>query len=94
MKEWQKVRRMTPRQKGEILERLGDGYRLAKHHEYMVLQCGKLSDYVLRRCPHCGQIHIWTIDSWYPGLNLIVCSACGKQSKYLKRREDDNIANG
>lgn len=79
MRKWQTVRRLTPKQKGEILERLGDEYDLAKHREYVVLRNDKLSDYILRRCPHCGQVHIWTADSWpYPG--PVVCGACGKQS--------------
>ena len=91
MKKWQKVRRMTPKQKGLVLERLGDEYWLAKHHEYVVLLrgTGKLSDYILRRCPHCGQIHIWTTDSWpYPG--PVVCGACGKQSE---RKGERNVGN-
>lgn len=79
MKKWQIVRRMTPKQKGEILKRLGDEYWLAKHHEYVVLRqdTGKLSDYILRRCPHCGYIDVWWCDHAAP----TGCIECGEFNK-------------
>jgi len=80
MKKWQLVRRMTPHQKGKILERLGNSYVLAKHHKYVVLHraTDEASGYILRRCPHWGYI-----DIWYTRLPLHVnvsCGLCGKFS--------------
>ena len=79
MKKWQVVRRMTPKQKGEILERLGDGYKLHKAGMYHVFKVGGgQSDYILRRCPECGHIDIWHIR---PPLHVqVACGECGKCS--------------
>ena len=80
MKKWQIVRRMTPKQKGLVLERLGDEYWLAKHHEYMVLRRsdGKLSDYILRRCPRCGYIDVWHTIVVH---STVVCIECRESSE-------------
>lgn len=83
MKTWQKVRRLTPRQKGEIIEKCGHSYDLGKDPksgEYVLirLEDRTRSDYPgLRRCPHCSYVDIWFLCS-VPKV-AIVCSECGKQ---------------
>lgn len=79
MKKWQVVRRLTPKQKGEILKWLGKGYVFAKHDEHMILYNDGPSNFILRRCPHCGLVHVWIVDVWPPG--PVVCGACGKQAE-------------
>lgn len=79
MKKWQIVRRMTPKPKGEILKRLGPlRYRLFKATEYHIHKLtGGPSDYILRRCPHCGYIDVWWRDHAAP----TGCIECGEFNK-------------
>lgn len=85
MKKWQTVRRMTPKQKGEVLERLGDKYWLAKYHAYVVLRqsSGGLSNYCLRRCPHCSYIDIWHTRP--APSQTVKCEECGEFSVTSRR---------
>ena len=80
MKEWAIVRRMTPKQKGEILERLGEGYELVKRTEYGILS-GAGDKYILRRCSHCKYIEIWHLGhSWQP--DVLKCDNCGECGEF------------
>lgn len=82
MKKWKVVKRLTPKQKGEILERVGKQYELFRYFNgvYKILRQadGGLSDYILRRCPHCGYIDIRAARP----LELPVsCIECGEFSE-------------
>ena len=80
MRKWQTVRRMTPKQKGEILKRLGDEYRLHKAGMYHVFKVdGGQSDYILRRCLHCDYIDVWHLG--HPQPHTVKCNECKEFSE-------------
>jgi len=78
MKKWQKVRRMTPHQKGEIIERVSESGLIRQDGEYKFLrEDGTISNFVLRRCPHCGYVDVWHINV-VP--RSVKCNECGEFS--------------
>jgi len=59
MKKWQTIKRLSPKEKGEVLERVGAGMVLVRLDEgrgYVLL--GENEGLILYKCPRCGRIYI------------------------------------
>ena len=83
MKKWQEVKRLTPKQKGEILRRKPALFlRRYEDRTYRLLRKGNggLSGHELRRCPYCGYIDIWHLK---PLANSMACLKCRKVSEVV-----------
>ena len=86
MKKWQTVRRLTSKQKGEILERVRESGRFQlvrqDNGEYGFLrEDGTISNFVLRRCPRCGHIDIWHTRPPQPCDLTLKCKECREYSE-------------
>ena len=85
MKKWQIVKRMTPKQKGKVLKRVRESgrFQLVRQDGEYVLQRedGSISNFALRRCPHCGFIDIWHTHPPQPCNLKLRCKECREYSE-------------